>query len=588
MRRDELIIDGTSVDLADAQIALTYTNNILSDIDKISASHSYTITLPLSVRNERLFDYPTSVSHESSKVGKYLDAEYRRNGITIVRDAKAYVTQVSESGIEVCLLWDGLARLSKWLKEEHSLNELQLPEITWSGTPTDYFDRANDPVVEVSYNTGVSGAPIPPAVSLETLLSYIIAESLGMEYKTSDVRGMDKELRELFVPLCSRGGTRSPNQGGTYGNPWVGYLVSGTLAYIYPRQSGKLVFENSYADVSEFSRVILSINVTAKQEQVYNATAGVKVVVYTVASDDTSTLQATINGTLENGVYTMVGMVDIDTTSVAKVRVLIQGLNVYGSNQGQTLRGGFTLVPYTKTANLRDPYDAGINLPDIKQVDFLKTICTMFGCQVVNQNGKLVFVSVDTLYNNKAKALDWTDKVINYKRIPKSAKFGVGSFAQTNWLRYKEDDAVETDADGAFYVENETLDKEKDVATIVFAPTDGKTIVHYEQEEGKTEVKDVKVEPRIMRAYNKDGKLGLEFTQSLYMSSIIMRWYNGLRQLLKYPVQIVVYARLNERDLANIDWTIPVYLKQTGQYYIVKEIKTDSDGEISETTLIQL
>ena len=54
--KEELYIKGERVDLSDDEITLNFKSNLLGDISKITASNSYTITLPRTNKNIRLLD----------------------------------------------------------------------------------------------------------------------------------------------------------------------------------------------------------------------------------------------------------------------------------------------------------------------------------------------------------------------------------------------------------------------------------------------------------------------------------------------------------------------------------------------------
>lgn len=591
MRREELVIDGEVVDLGKATISLEYVNNLLTEIDKISASHSYTITLPLSLRNERIFDYPSSVAHRSSKVGVFLDAEYRRNGITVIRGAKAYVSSVSVKGVELVLVWDGLTAVSDWLKSGRTIKELEFDEYQWTPTASSYDSTAE--VVEAFYNTGVSRPlmPPPPSVSFAALFRKVM-EDMGQPWEGSGGESSEivNELRDYFVPLCSRGGGEDKYEGAVWSDitPTLIDLFGYSYVEVLPSKKtfGKL---RSISNVSAFSRVTLSVNI-----RIHNSGWSGAPTFYLlgIQGDTNTTLFSTVmtyNTTNPDDVYATVQFERVeDISQYDKLQMVVTA--GAGSHPSYWGSGEVRLVPVMKQAQVNGVYDVAGNLPEIKQVDIVKTACALTGRGVVvDTEGTIHFVNISEIAEKveAGESLDWTRRVVNFERTAERVEFKVDGYAQRNWLRYKADDENEgLDADGCITVDNRTLEEEKDIARLPFAATRGNTIIHYEEKNGS--ISDLKVEPRICKREDVNGSMWLSFPESMRFGSIITANYLGLLGLLDYAVTMRVFAKLDEGDLNQLEWTRPVYLEQTGQHYIVRRIETDSESSISEITLIQI
>ncbi len=55
------------------------------------------------------------------------------------------------------------------------------------------------------------------------------------------------------------------------------------------------------------------------------------------------------------------------------------------------------------------------NLPEIKQIDFIKAVAAILGVFVVpgkNDSNSIEFVSVDTIKENETRAYDWTKRLL--------------------------------------------------------------------------------------------------------------------------------------------------------------------------------
>lgn len=608
MRQDELIIEGERVDLGKATVTLEYVNNILTDIDKISASHSYTINLPMTARNERIFDFVSIVGHKSSKVGTYMSAEYRRNGMGILRNAKAYVTSVEKGGISLCLIWEGLARVADWLAKGLTLQSLSYDGFLWTGQQSGFVDQSE--VVQASYNTGVDSPQATPTPSVNVWhLFRKVMDGMGQPWddqNDSDMLPSNKHLflRDLFIPLCSRGGGKDAYAGGVFDTfrpvLWGSTGVNGELRM--SKSFGKIeegynptgAKFGQYWKVTKFGMVDISVDIVLTIVKGLEWGSSAKVYFYGERGSDTLVLLGSsdlvINGNEARGKFS----VSLDCTDYDNlyIRFTSPSAIYFGEIAG---RGEVRIVPTLKVAEVNGMYDVVNNLPDIKQVDLVKAVCHLGGYGIVTDaEGVLNFVPLDVFRDRvgRGEALDWTEKIVNYGSFPSSITYKMSGYAQRNWMRYKEDDNGEkVDADGCILVDDKTLDEEATLFTLPFAATRGSVIPQYKMN-NSGELEDNKVVPRIMKRYDialgSVHRLGLIFDDSLYFPTIINQKYSGLRELLEYPVVVKVFARLSEYDLNTLDWTRPVYLRQTGQNYVVSKVSTDSDSDVCEIILNQL
>jgi hypothetical protein len=228
------------------------------------------------------------------------------------------------------------------------------------------------------------------------------------------------------------------------------------------------------------------------------------------------------------------------------------------------------------------------NLPNIKQIDFIKAIASMLGVFAVAEEGNVIrFVSVETLVGNKSKALNWTRKVVAtfQENKPKEISFSLDDFAQRNNYLWKEDSTVSGDYSGYIVVDDETLDYENDVITLPFSPT--------EMYKGIAKIP--------LYSYDKDGKLQYSTVESrllllsgvsgvftgLDWETLINKNYSKYQELVRKPVILTEKIEVSDIDLKELDMTVPVYLGQYGRYYAIISIKAEDTG-ICECKLLQL
>lgn len=126
--KEELFVetDGeyARVDLNDPSgISLNFKSNMFGDLSKITCSHSYTFSLPLTMNNRRIFDFAEDVRHHSSMTRKRLNAMYCQNGINLFRNANLYLESVS-GAYKAVMTWDVVSGMQMLIDNDISLKEL--------------------------------------------------------------------------------------------------------------------------------------------------------------------------------------------------------------------------------------------------------------------------------------------------------------------------------------------------------------------------------------------------------------------------------------------------------------------------------
>jgi len=233
------------------------------------------------------------------------------------------------------------------------------------------------------------------------------------------------------------------------------------------------------------------------------------------------------------------------------------------------------------------------NLPDISQLDFVKAMCAMYGLWATLIDGVVHLVSCAGFY--RQTAIDWSHKLVGTgDGDAANTTYTLADYAQRNILRYKEDDTVKVDASGVLVVDNENLDREKDMAQMPFAASDGNTIPHLKWKDDNSttgEVEEVDVEQRIMVLTEKfsiyeSGTASLSF-DGLQFSQLIPEYYNTWQKIMRNPFVIEEKVQLWEIDIKTLDFRKPIYLQKYGAQFVVDKVQW-SEGEPSTVTLVKL
>lgn len=256
------------------------------------------------------------------------------------------------------------------------------------------------------------------------------------------------------------------------------------------------------------------------------------------------------------------------------------------------------------------------NLPNIKITDFVKFLSVITGTfpKQNTNNNTVEFVPFNTIWKNKAKALDWTARIMRSgeESKPKDITFVVSGYAQNNWYKWKEDEeALKDKYNGNLTIDNKTLELSKVIFQFPFVASsddvpmykyDGKVLVDEEgyliedfwgspqldpaapQEDKERQYSACK--DRIFKLKedsNKNAVASFDFD----MQEIIETKYKNLRTTLQKAKFITERVKIRDIELVDFDETKPIYLAQYGSYFAVVNIKSEGAG-FADVTFLQL
>lgn len=260
------------------------------------------------------------------------------------------------------------------------------------------------------------------------------------------------------------------------------------------------------------------------------------------------------------------------------------------------------------------------NLPDISCLTFMKSLYYMIGAfPNTNRDGRIVPCYYKDLYSNIAKynVSDWSKKLVGVDSdAPVRIAFTVSGFARKNYYLMKNDELEEDDSSeredvyesgmGCIKCDNETLEKEQ---TIIQIPYYGAFIQDADRPSYETG-HDMKY-----KKFNDDdttdfceAKPAIGIVQPIeectYLSTgtppvcqglgtyalLFHIWdgfktidedpsYDALQCIIQKPVVITEYINLDELDLRDIDYTMPIYLNKYNCYFAVVSIQRETSGK---------
>ena len=607
MTKDELYINNTKADLNKTDITLSYKSNLLTDISKIISNRSYTIRLPKTAKNLALIE----CSHLPSSTSRYPYLKHKgtllRNGIEMIKNANVVLLATGET-IEVALTWGNVTNFAGVVNDGKKLTDIThgtVEGVDWVIWSNKGSNSAQFPLIDYGFNSGDPNVWYHPVVTVKWILDKIQEQS-GVTFNfPSDKLTV---INKMIIPLLTRNDSEE----------------------LYSKYPINLVGTGIGRDNRVVNYFGLNINFNGDDTQrKYGETIDYQqqnstVKAYRISYDsDKSHIKGTVMTVFRSTTISIDYLTVelwMDRTSIATFRPISYQVNnnlwtvgfnidcTFNTSAGQTIslgllsgRGYFssasdagsnTNLNLTLSArgeiSFGEKFPLVPNLPDIKQIDFIKAVASIVGLFALpdGENG-IKFIPFDNLSANKSKAVDWTNRVIMaYNSVtPRNLQYTLDNIAQNNWFRYKEDDNVMGNYDGNIQVDDATIEYERDAITLPFSACSTKGGVAYiplYSYNDNGELQYNKVNPRILLL---DGTKGI--FKGLEWTTLIANNYQTYKGLINNAKVVTEYIRLNSIELRDLEMDIPVYLAQYGCYLAIIEITT-KENNICECKLLKL
>lgn len=603
MIRDELYINGTKVDLGKTNIGLIYKSNLLTDISKIVSNNSYTIKLPKTAKNLALIE----CTHIPSSMSRYPYLKHKgtvvRNGIEIIKDANVVLLKTGES-IEIALAWGNVTNFASVVNDGKKLTDIShgtVEGVDWVVWNNKGSNSAQFPLINYGFNAGDSNVWYRPVVTVKWIFDKIQEESgVTFQFPTDKLSFIDK----MIVPLFGRNPSKKIDEKfplpinitGTYNTSvhsvYLTFSNAGDdtqINYGEAVDNNRLFKFNLDADIVISGTISLMISNSFSSSNPLNfplycylySEIGGEIVHRSILYPEIIT---NIGSDKTKFVYNITYNINVKSGNVLRYATASFLEDIYLADTSMI----FVTFLKREKISIGEKFPLVPNLPDMKQIDFIKAIASMVGLFALpdGTNG-IKFIPFDNLSANKSKAVDWTNKVIMaYNSVtPRDLKYTLDNIAQNNVFRYKEDDKVTGNYDGNIQVEDATIEYTRDAITLPFSDCDTKGEVAYiplYSYNEKGELQYNKTNPRILLL---DGVKGI--FKGLEWSTLIANNYQTYKELINNAKVITEYIRLNSIELRDLEMDVPVYLSQYGCYWAIIEIKT-KENDICECKLLKI
>lgn len=144
MVEQRLYIDGKLVDIDDdTKLTLNIKSNLFQDVSKIVSNRTFSVKLPKTVRNQRIFEHADKVQDGGGGFPyKMHSARYFRNGVQLIGDGRAVCLSVGDS-IEISIVWGLFPAFTDIQSKGTTLNQLKSSaRLKWSADEYNTYDEA--------------------------------------------------------------------------------------------------------------------------------------------------------------------------------------------------------------------------------------------------------------------------------------------------------------------------------------------------------------------------------------------------------------------------------------------------------------
>ena len=611
MSKQQLYINDVAVDMPSDEIKIKVASNILADISKVMTAHSYSITLPRTMRNDKVFvnAYVAGADTGGTSTHCYLKASLYLDGIPLFEGGKAVLNQVDEKGYNLNLYW-GLIDIFDEIKSE-GLQLCDLPMsahwdeetmATWE-TLAKFYYREDPPIYDGGMNATIyanldndskaladTKPWTMPFVRATTVMSKIASVyGLTFDYSTNAYNCMLNLCHPLTTlkSMC-KGESLTFN----IGAQWVADSNNKKhLTLSIPRDANNGYFRlnavemvaNSIGEREMYSKTkvnVKSIKITAGKCDI----KWYAIVHYAKRSEQN--VVSTYNS--QTGYWEITHeWHDVVCETQYPILAITTDLP-WSSSETPDFDIRFDIeIDDIGDCNKGDYYCYERNYPAIKVYDYIGEMLAHCGACIVGSVTKpnaIRIVTIDEIFNAALKSYD---------------TFGVSSItmslddlAQRNIYTHKEndDDAGDGldpyDASGVIVTNDETLELEREAYKSNFKVPRQDLIKLWKVEKQDNSTSD-------KASWNNPGDYIANDTfysvsnTGQDFQSIIDAYYTHYAQVVQRPKAVELVVRLTALNLIAFSFEHPIYIPQLGRSYIATSLESDK-GEFYKLKLIQI
>lgn len=564
-----LYILGEEIELKDYEIVQTKQANDIASVETRQTNFTNSFNIPKTAKNTRtllglgLIGNDSNVPYQKNEAYLYADS-----GECLVYKGWAIFTEDYK-----CNIYDGNLEIYKAI-ENKTLADLDLSDLQHSKTVAEVVSTFDD----------------------SKPYKYIIADYNGKSLYSTDIVNID-----YLVPSVRASWLIEAIE------IYSGYTLNGSyksnpdfinLFLTYPK--------GTPADVSttelynEVDGLVPDLGLTLETGVGFTATENLTLT-YQLQTPSSGSNQITINGIVR------VGIIEV------AIGDLISSIYVddFTGESIDTAEFGFVSLSKYNSTNI----DFLDELKGMTIREFLNEIVWRFGLTLFKNKYENVYnLKTVAERTNQTNAIDWSDKFDEEK----GEKYIFGNYAQENYFRYKYNDQNASYNDGYFLIDNENLqDSRTVIQSKIFSPelslseNLGFTSKIYKlwdktpKDDGTTTYKALSNRFYFLRSVNKTftslviGSESLTTTttvtiapietfKGLDFQEVIIKNYSEMQLLLDKSIVKNVSLYLTDKDISDIDLSVPYYFKQLGGSFILNKVNNFVQNKKTTCELVRI
>lgn len=597
---EEIYIDGTLMDLdaGKTNVQMIFQSPYLTDIQSIVSNRTSSVTLPATSHNKAAIGYLSQQQDSMFPYRKHR-AIYKRDGVQMF-DGKATLLSVTDKQIQMCFTWGNTDAFQKLF--DTNLQELDLGRCSY---PPPLLGQADYMLGQIGFGGGRRGVGVS---ALKVLTA--IQTKCGVTGLT-ELSRMNSRRRYALALTTRNGDVQTRNQQNihitTFGaSNWQAdsnYWLT-TLTRLTGRDPHGYVNAYGIMNVSAAQKLTIFLrgNFTKNQYATINVSShdmkvifdkgdgwdydnGILICHPTNLSPSTSAVwKYTFNFSQEIDVSDVQRMAIAICSDISSNSVSLQDMSI---SQADITPDYDTPEEVIYGSNVSSTYPVALNMPNMSCGQFIKNLLWMHGQFGYSLDGKtIILTDFKELFANKVNAIDWTDKLVTLQPKERQTKLDT---AQKNYFRYKEADWYDNSKyQGALVTDDDTIDVEKEYCQSDFALIPQNSIpVWSKNEDDEWDFAGDNLPPILIAGLNNVVMLTACYNSGQRWNNLLNSYYAEYASVILHPVVVKCDLFITTADLNALDMRIPVYLKQTGCYYLIRKLTTKSGG-LAEAELVKL
>jgi hypothetical protein len=601
---EEIYIDGTLMDLdaGKTNVQLIYQSPVLTDFQSVVSNRTTNVALPLTPNNLRAIGYVGTQADSDFPYKKHT-VIYKRDGIQMLTGI-ATLLSIKASSISFCFTWGNV-------KAMEALFNTSLRSLTALGRTKYPATDSDHAITLIDYGSNRKGVGVKVYDILDAIQDQCEVTGLMNLCKPHASGG-----QRYWLALTTRNGdTITRRYQGTYYGNFGAYNYGGADWYgwtgLKNANGGSdphgLLNSMGVIDVSQVNLLSINLKGTFRMTKRVSTDMGHNMDLYGLKESGWTYIRNICAGSIvsQSGSdytyeYSPNITATIDVSDYSSLVIMLHhdslggtGFDATISNQSMTNKY-LVAEPTSDEECLYDAtsdnvYPIWLNLPDISCGQFIKNLLWLRGEFAYSQNGRdFQIISFNQLQANKAQALDWTEKMTT--RQPQERQTKLENTARKNYFRYAEADYYDnTRYQGVLYTQDETIEEEREYCKSDFAVCPNNKIPVWSlNDDGEMDFVGDNIPPSLIYAYTWLGFITYRgWHTELNWNKRLSDWYDQYANIIRKPVVLKAEFVLTTYDLFSLDMTIPVYLKQTGHYYLIRKLTTKSGG-VADAELVKL